>query len=94
MTNIAHIKKLNSSSETSGVQTVTHFPVNVGVSDAGSEPSMTEDVIVECAKPDIAPPPMEAATPVTPAVPATSAYSVRTNVYERLREKIYFYCFS
>ena len=51
MKNVAHMKKLNCSSETSGGQVVTLVPVNVGVSDAGSESTITEVVMVERAKP-------------------------------------------
>ena len=69
MRNVAHMKKLNSSSGTSGGQVVTPIPVNVGVSNAGSEPTITEDVMVERANPDPEPPPIVAATPVMPAVP-------------------------
>ena len=70
MRNVAHMNKLNSSSETSGGQAVTPVPVNVGISDAGGEPTIPEDVMVERAKPDTEPPPMVAVTSVMPAVPS------------------------
>ena len=92
MRNVAHMKKLNSSSETSGGQTVTPVPVNVGGINAGSEPAVMEDVMVERAKPDPEPPPIVATTAyhihhVCCTIYATSACSIRTNMDERLREK-------
>ena len=55
-----HTKKLNSRSETSGGQAVTPVLVILGVRNAGSEPNIMEDVMVECAKPDPEPPPITA----------------------------------
>ena len=76
--NVAHMTKLNSSSETSDRQTVTPVPVNVGGSDVGSEPAIMEDVMVERAKPDPEPPPMVVTTPTMPAVTFTRPLRVRS----------------
>ena len=94
MRNVAHVKKLNSRSETSGGQAVTPVPVNVVVSEAGTEP--TEGVLGEGAKSDPAPPTDGSCHTrhACCAIYATSACSVQTNVDERLREEICFSCFS
>ena len=99
MRNVAHMKKLNSISETSDGQTLTPVPVNVGGSDVGREPAIMEDMMVELAKPD----------PETPPMVATGAYhtyharcpiyttiacSIRTNMDERLCEEIDCSCLS
>ena len=69
MRNVAYLKKLNSSSETSCGQTVTPVTINVGGSDVGSKPAIMENVMLERAKPDPETPPMIATTPIMPAVP-------------------------
>ena len=93
MRNVAHMKKLNSSSETPGGQSVTPVTVNVGGSDVGSESAIMEDVMVE-PRPGTPTDGSDHTYHASCRIYATSDCSIRTNMDERLREEIDCSCLS